>query len=305
MPQLTRISEIALVDFLKKQFAPKKSSVIQGIGDDAAVVRMNRTTAGLFTSDMLVENVHFRANDDFFWVGSKAINCSLSDIAAMGGVPRYALVSLGIPKDISARKLQRFAAGCKKAAQKYDVAIIGGDTIRAHKVTIDVMVYGEAKAKKVTYRSAARTGDHIFVTGQLGGSRYERHLRFTPRVHEAQFLLRNFAVHAMIDVSDGLLLDMGRILRASSVGAVLFENCIPVSSQAKKSQEALSMGEDYELLFTMPPTDGQRLLSRIQKKTIPCSMSFIGKVIAQRNALFLVNRRNKVVSVTPKGFQHF
>ena len=124
-------------------------------------------------------------------------------------------------------------------------------------------------------------------------------------MHEAQWLLRNFTAHAMIDVSDGLLLDMGRILRASSVGAVLFENCIPVSSQAKKSHEALSMGEDYELLFTMPPADGQHLLSRIQKKMIPCAMSFIGRVIAKRNALFLVDRRNKVISVKPKGFLHF
>jgi thiamine-monophosphate kinase len=254
---------------------------------------------------MLIEDRHFTKKDNLYDVGYKAVSCSLSDIAAMGGEPKFLLLSLGIPKRFKFGDVDKLLKGVKKSATKFGVAIIGGDTNASDKLIIDVCMMGFAKRKNLAFRDGARDKDYIFVTGSLGGSIYGRHLRFLPRVKEAKFLTNNFKINSMIDITDGLILDLWRILKASRVSAVIFEKFLPRHKDAKNIQEVLYMGEDFELLFTVDKNVGDVLLDKIKQKKIGFSLSFIGQVIKEDTKVWLVNKNNKLINLKPCGFVHF
>ena len=146
--------------------------------------------------------------------------------------------------------------------REYKINIAGGDLSSSNRVIIDVSMLGLVEKKHLALRSAAKPGDYIFVTGELGGSILGKHLKFTPRVREARFLSENFKINAMIDVSDGLAQDLGHILSQSKVGAVIYEELIPLSPQARDLSDALNNGEDFELIFTMPQMEAKRFLNR-------------------------------------------
>jgi len=296
---LSEIGEFGLIERLKKSIKID-SSVIEGSGDDCAVLKFDRNRYQLFTCDMITEGVDFLAKDKPELIGRKALAVSMSDIAACGGIPRYCLVSLGIPKNISVEKIDKISRGMFNLAREYKVNIVGGDLSRANRLTIDVSMLGIVEKRNLCLRSGAKIGDIIFVTGELGGSILGKHLRFIPRLKEARFLVKNFKVNAMIDISDGLSQDLGHILKQSKVGAIIYEDLIPLNRQARSFREALFMGEDFELLFTLSHKEAKRLLKKNTGLFKP-----IGEITDQKYVLRLVEKSNKEKIIRPKGFQHF
>jgi thiamine-monophosphate kinase len=298
MMLISQLGEFKLIERIKKSL-PTDSSVIKGAGDDCAVVSFNKSKYLLLTSDMIVEGVDFTADHDPRLIGRKALALSLSDIAACGGVPRYALVSLGIKKNASLAYVDGLLEGMRRLARRFKVNIVGGDLSRAPGVTIDVSMVGEVEKKYLALRKGATQGDAVFVTGRLGGSFYGRHLTFMPRIEEARFLVKHFKVSAMIDISDGLLQDLSHILEESKVGALLYEKAIPVHRDARTPGEALSMGEDFELLFTVPRAQAPRLIASCGTCTL------IGHIVDKKFGLQLIDRSCNRKTFSPKGFSHF
>ncbi len=299
MTLLKNIGEFGLIDRIKKS-VKSDASVIKGIGDDCAVLKFDRYRYQLFTCDMIVENTDFTLKDSPFLIGRKSLAVSISDIAACAGLPRHCLVSMGISKDTSVEFVDEILKGILSLAKKYSINLIGGDLSRARQLTIDVSMLGVVEKKNLVLRSGARIGDIIFVTGKLGGSILGKHLRFTPRLKEARYLVNNFKVNSMIDVSDGLTQDIGHILEESSAGATIYEGLIPVSKEARNLNDALSGGEDFELLFTMSRAESKRLLIKATSDFSP-----IGEITHKRYGLRLVDKRGKEKIIKPKGFRHF
>lgn len=301
--KLKDIGEFGLIDRIARA-ARTDASVARGIGDDAAVLKWTKDKYLLATVDMLIEDRHFRRSAPAQKVGWKAICCGISDIAAMGGEPKWALVSCGLPKDLPLKYADGIYTGMKRAARKFGVNIIGGDTNASDKIILDVTVLGEVKKKNLTLRSGAKPGDDIFVTGSLGGSLGGKHLDFTPRLKESRTLIKNFKINSMIDLSDGLSSDLGHILKQSGTGAVIYEYLVPRSRSARTIENALSDGEDFELLFTMPKKEAFKLL-RLRKKLFDIPVTRIGTVtdkkFGAKRADILGGRKN----LAPKGFKHF
>jgi len=275
-------------------------SVIKGPGDDCAVLIPDKDKYQLFTCDMLVEGVDFRSAENPYLVGRKALAVSISDIAACAGIPRHCLVSLAMPKKTAVKFVDRFFKGIRDMAKEYKINLVGGDLSRARQLTIDVSLLGVVEKKYLVLRSGARPRDIIFVTGPLGGSIRGKHLKFCPRITEARYLAQNFKINSMIDISDGLVQDLGHILEESRVGAVIYENLIPLSRTARGLSDALYMGEDFELLFTLPPKEAQRLYVRKIKGFQP-----IGEVMPDKYGLRLMGIKGKENIIRPRGFRHF
>jgi thiamine-monophosphate kinase len=242
--------------------APPDSGVFLGIGDDCAIFRARGAAEDLlFTTDMLIEDVHFRrtthaAGD----VGWKALARGLSDIAAMGGQPRFCLLSLALPPWADARWMNAFYRGFLRLAASAGAPLAGGDLARASKAMCDIVVCGAVPRNKALRRDSARAGDAIYVSGALGGSAlglaagrgraWRRHLRPQPRLALGQYLRARLGATSAMDLSDGLSLDLRRLCLASKLSADIGPP--PVYPGATLDQ-ALHGGEDYELLFTLPP----------------------------------------------------
>ncbi|MDD5282482.1 MAG: thiamine-phosphate kinase [Candidatus Omnitrophica bacterium] len=296
---LKKIGEFGLIRRFQKQIKTDVS-VLRGSGDDCAVLHLNKSMYQLFTCDMIIEGVDFKKADNLEAVGRKALAISISDIAACGGLPRHAVVSLGLPKNMQVNQADFLAKGIFGLARKYKINIVGGDISASSKLIIDVSMLGEVEKHKLCLRRGAKTGDIIMVTGSFGGSIKGKHLEFTPRLKEARFLVDNFKINSMIDVSDGLIQDLGHILEQSFAGAVLFESLIPLSKEAGGVDEALCSGEEFELLFTA---------SRDQaSKIIRCSkygFRLIGEIMPVSFGLRSINHKNKYSRLKLKGFKHF
>jgi thiamine-monophosphate kinase len=296
---ITELGEFGLIERFRKHIKTD-SSVIKGSGDDCAVIKLDGNNYLLFTCDMLIEGVDFTAKDDPYLVGRKSIAVSLSDIAACAGIPRYCVVSLGLPKNKSLKFADRLFQGMLDLAKKYKVNIVGGDLSRAEKLTIDVSMLGAVKKNELILRKGAEDADIIFVTGTLGGSIRGKHLKFAPRLKEARFLSKNFKVHAMIDISDGLIQDLGHILKEAKSGAVLYEELIPLDKQARNLKEALYMGEDFELLFTLSRRQARRLCLKDKYR-----FRAIGEIRPAKYGLKLVDKKGREHKIPSGGFRHF
>lgn len=296
---IKNIGEFGLINRIKK-LIKTDASVVKGPGDDCAVIKFSKDKYMLFTSDMIVEGVDFTGKDRPYLVGRKAIAVSVSDIAACAGLPRYCLVSVGMPGNTSVDFIDKLIKGMFHFAKKYGINIVGGDISRARQLTIDVSMLGIVEKKNLALRSGAKIGDIIFVTGKLGGSILGKHLRFTPRLKEARFLAKNFRVNSMIDISDGLTQDLGHILEESSAGAIIYEDLIPISKQARNLNDALYWGEDFELLFTVSAYEAKKLYRKKLTGFKP-----IGEIVDKKYGLRLVDKRSRDKIIKPKGFQHF
>jgi len=276
--------------------------VVKGVGDDTAVLRYTKDKYLLFTTDMLVEDVHFRRKDRPYLVGMKAVSCNISDIAAMGGEAGSCVVSLGAPKNLDVKYADELYKGIKDTAKKFNVDLVGGDTVGSEKIVINIAMLGEVEKNNLVLRSGAREGDAIFVTGSIGGSIKMKHLDFTPRLKEARFLVKNFKINSMIDVSDGLLADLGRILEESDKAAMIYEIAIPVSRYAAGFDSAVREGEDFELVFTLSERYADRLDRIWPFKT---ALSKIGRIHSGHKGLFLVRKGDKTEKIKAAGFTHF
>ncbi|MFH1202362.1 MAG: thiamine-phosphate kinase [Candidatus Omnitrophota bacterium] len=297
--QIKDIGEFGLIKRFQRKIS-LDSSVIKGSGDDCAVLKFNQDKYLLFSCDMIVEGVDFTKKDEPSLIGRKALAVSISDIAACAGTPLHAVVSMGLSKNTSLKFIDEFSKGLFDLARKFHINIVGGDISKAKELVIDVSILGEVRKKYLVLRNGARPGDIIFVTGSLGGSIRGKHLRFNPRIEEAHFLVKNFKIDSMIDISDGLAADLGHILDESRAGAIIYEKLIPVSKDAKNFKEALFMGEDFELLFTASRSEAKKI---IQKR--PLSFKPIGEIFDKRFGLRLVDKNGKEKIIQPKGFRHF
>jgi thiamine-monophosphate kinase len=297
--------------------------LITGIGDDCAVLRITPGCELLVTTDFSLEGIHFRRD----WhpaesVGHRCLARGLSDIAAMGGDPVAAFLSLALPRDVPQAWVRSFIRGWMTLAKKYDVPLAGGDTAQSpNKILADIIVIGSAPKGKAVLRSGARAGDRIFVSGELGGSAatiakmqanpkqklnprdYPRHFYPEPRIKLGRILREKNLVSAMIDLSDGLSTDLAHICEENGVGAKIASALIPRARVGKPAREvahdlALHGGEDYELLFTVP--QGKRVPARIAGMTL----TEIGAIT--RTQKILLQDENGVTRRLPaKGWEHF
>ncbi|MCK5654084.1 MAG: thiamine-phosphate kinase [Dehalococcoidia bacterium] len=325
--KVSELGEFGLIELLAKIAGQlKDKSVLIGIGDDAACWR-TEACAQLATSDSLIQDVHFTLSTTTWReLGWKALAVNLSDIAAMGGFPQYALVSLGLPGDIEVASVAELYEGMAELARLFDVSIVGGDSVGAPVVILSLAVVGKAQTTQtVLTRSAAAPGDRIAVTGYLGASAAglamlkkglefdketaatlrEAHLKPHPRIVEGQALARR-GVKAAIDLSDGLVSDLNKLCKASGVGARLFTNQIPVHPVVRRSfgddsiELALSGGEDYELLFT---AQGE-VIDKV-RKAMPCPVTVIGEISAEPKMVEVIDEHGNEVRLEKEGWEHF
>jgi thiamine-monophosphate kinase len=300
--------EFGYIDWLRR-VTPSGPAVLVGPGDDTAVLRPPRGPM-LVTTDMLLEGSCFRLADSGpFRVGRKAIAVNLSDVAAMAGVPTAAVVSVGLPR-VGGRELaEQLYLGMRDVADAFSVPLVGGDTNSWDgPLAISVTLLGEATDRGPVLRSGARAGDWVMVTGPLGGSILGRHLDFTPRVREALKLHEVADLHAMIDVSDGLALDLHHICVESRCGAVVFADAVPIAPAARELaafdgrsaiEHALTDGEDFELAFTVPAADGERLM---REQPVPgISICRIGEIVADG---YWLERGGNRERLEPRGYEH-
>lgn len=274
--KLAQYSEDQLVADITRGL-PLGENVRVGAGDDCAVIGSPRAARWtLLKADAVVEGVHFLREDDPRRVGWKALCRAISDVAAMGGVPEHALVTIAISRDEEVARVKALYAGLRKAARKFGVSIVGGETSRSPgPLFINIALTGSVERKLCTLRSGARAGDAIFVTGLLGGSRAGKHLDFTPRLAEARWLVENCRPTAMMDLSDGLAADLPRLASASGCGFTLDESRIPITRGCTLKQ-ALGDGEDFELLFTLGPREAAGALAKWRRTFPKLSLTEIG-----------------------------
>lgn len=298
---LCDIGEFGLIKELSKYLRGGRG-VVKGIGDDTAVIRHAGDNHLLFTTDMLIEGVHFKIPGATpFLIGRKALAVNISDIAAMGGRPRYAVVAIGVPPHFSVSFARELYRGIKTLAAKFGISVVGGDTNGSDKLVVSVSLIGEAEKGSLVLRSGARAGDAIFVTGRLGGSlKTGAHLKFMPRVKEARFLVKHFKINSMIDISDGLASDLTRIIEASRVGAVIEKRSIPLNKGCK-ADSALFNGEDFELLFTVPRKRADALSKRWPYRL---KLTRIGEITPTGRKIILL-AGGRAERMARKGFDHF
>ena len=283
---------------------PQRPDVLVGPGDDCAVVRVPRSPHDwLLTTDPVIENRHFLPDAPPRLVGRKAIARAVSDVAAMGGAPLWILVNLVAPAHTPVARIRSLYAGLVAAARKWNLSILGGDTAEGSALELHVTCVGQVPRGTALLRSGGRPGDLLFVTGSLGGSYLagsRRHFLFEPRLQAGQFLASGKFASAAMDISDGLATDLPRLLDASRCGAQIDFSSVPISPASRKTssplRHALCDGEDFELLFSVPP----RKLSRFRSEW---SAQF-PKLPATQIGVLLPNP-----SVRPTfeldGFEHF
>lgn len=242
-------SEDAWVNRLS-QLLGSRPDVIVGPGDDAAVIRRAGGEADVvYTTDAVIESIHFEPGTDPERIGHKMVGRLLSDLAAMGAVPDHLLLNLVVPGGTPAAVMESLYRGAEKLALLHGAAIVGGDTVGASPLALHGFAIGHVPKGRAALRSGAREGDLLYVTGKLGGSREGRHLDFSPRVREGLWLREGEWITAMMDLSDGLARDLPRLCQASGVGVDVDVSALPITHDLSG---ALMDGEDYELLFTVP-----------------------------------------------------
>lgn len=303
---MKNMQEFEYIKWLRSQISRSKE-VLVGLGDDAAILKSHDRT--LLTVDMLMDGVHFNLSKTSpELIGRKALAVNLSDIAAMAGEPIAALVSFAVPRKNGSFIAKKIFTGIKNLADIYNVSIIGGDTNSWNgPLVISITVCGKVTNRREVLRSGAKPGDSIFVTGMLGGSILGKHLSFKPRVKEALAIHKQCKLHSMIDLSDGLISDLRHILEESHCGAVLDLSRIPISAAAKRMIKthashkfiskdlihALTDGEDFELCFTLPQKDSEKLKKVATRLKLKVTM--IGEIMAKKGLYF----RNKNSELIP------
>ena len=276
---LSNSDEDAIIERLCQHLS-QRDHVLVGPGDDCAVVKTQDGSLQLLKTDCVVENVHFLPEEEGERVGWKATARVVSDIAAMGGQPHSMLVTLVLRPDTQMSWVDALYRGMQRCADAYAFSIVGGETSSAppHSPNmISIAGTGSVTAEHLVLRSTAQAGDSILVTGALGGSIQGKHLDFTPRLAEAQWLCQHAKPSAMMDLSDGLGKDLPRLAKSSQLGFQLELEALPRNPQCS-SQQALYDGEDYELLFTLKPEALDSVLASWPKHFAP--LSVLGKMLA-------------------------
>jgi len=328
---LKDLGEFGFIDRIRPDTLVRPEGVIRGIGDDCAVCRPTRGQVTLLTTDMLVEDVHFQRDASSpYRLGRKCIAVNLSDIAAMGGTPKEALVSIAIPDTVPLEYLDAIYEGMKSMAREFDVNLLGGDTTSAPlHLVINVALVGEAPEREVLYRSGAEPGDVIFLTGPVGDSAagldlilsnrsregqdalLQAHFDPHPHVKAGRIIAGQKVAHSLIDVSDGLAGDLGHVCAESKVGAILEEDHIPTTERFRAYCErfqvdpwrlTLHVGEDYVLLGTVPEASAGTIAAAL--KSGGCPFLPIGRIVAEPG-IRLLSRDGSARQIHPSGWDHF
>lgn len=324
MLTISELGEFGLIEKIKKILNKKKTQALLGIGDDAAAVPVSRNKALIISTDTMVDQVHFKqAYTPMHYLGQKALAINLSDIAAMGTAPKFALVTIGLPPGFSAAKIVSIYKGIKKTARAYRVEVVGGDTVAAKQLIISVQVIGFAHPQRIITRSRANIGDKIFVSGCLGDAAIgldvlkgklkgkkniekrliNAHLLPVPQV-KIGLALRGIA-SAMIDNSDGLGRCIQELCSSGKVGAIIYADKMPFSKAARQITRgrlavllryALNGGEDYNLVFTVP-SNRLAKLNKIRHRFVE-----IGEITAKG---IKVKHEGKVSTGDIFGYDHF
>ena len=291
--KLSRVGEDALLTALIRALPNSRRL----IGDDCAVVKFPGAKKLLvLKTDCVVEKIHFQTATAPELIGWKAMMRPLSDFAAASAVPQFALITLIVPATRSTSWVQKLYRGLKRAASRFDVRIVGGETSASSgPAMISVSVCGFVERNRRVSRAGGKKDDDLFVTGRLGGSLRGKHLRFVPRIEESRWLTKNFRVHAMMDLSDGLGADLPRLAKASRLGFKIDKEKLPLAPGAK-IDNAISDGEDYELLIAVSPRDRARLEREWKKKFPRLPLTRIGEFKRQSA---IGNRQLK------SGYVHF
>jgi len=333
---LAQVSEFGLINRIKELTQKHQpQNVIVGIDDDAAAIRIIDNEILLLTTDTMIEGVHFDLSYfTCFQLGQKIMAVNISDIAAMGGRPSYVLIALSIPPTVPLKSVEELYQGIIRIGDRYDISIIGGDTTSTpQNIFISITLVGYTNPEKLTLRSGAKEGDVVCVTGFLGMSKaglkvlrdeelvkqdkfeklISKHLTPEPRLHEAQFLVQNGNIHSMIDVSDGLLADLDHICKLSNVGAEIFSETIPVEESTKRVAHhfddswlnyAISGGEDFELLITMPENDYNKIVHDFEK-ILRLNLTKIGRIVKKDKGVKVFDKGGKVIPINSRGYDHF
>ncbi len=335
---LKQIGEFGLISKFQSNLKYRSPQVILGIGDDCAIYETSPKKVQVITTDALVEKIHFNLETTTARnLGQKSMAVNISDIAAMGAVPKIAVISLAIPKKISPKFLHEFYSGINTLCKKYKIELVGGDTVGSkNSFFINLTVIGEAFKKRLFTRKGTQPGDGIFVTGNLGDSALglkiiqsskknwtgsedlknklkKRHWLPIPRINESIALTNSkLKVTSMIDISDGLLQDLGHILKINKVGAVIDTRQMPKSKNLKKfcnfnnldsASLALTGGEDYELLFTLKQED----VKKVNESFVPVGspVTLIGEITKDKSLRLIDSEGQLFTPQKPKGFSHF
>ena len=340
MKRLARLTEQGFIDWVARLARPPRREpqalrAVLGIGDDAAVLAPTGRLHALLTTDLLTDGIHFRVS----WtpgslLGRKAVAVSLSDIAAMGGVPRAFVLSAGFPRRTGAVYARQVARGAASQARRFGVSLVGGDTCAARSLFLNVALLGLIEPGREVRRSGARSGDGLYVTGALGaaaagllllkagerlggasgarGAVIRAHLDPEPRVLAGRLLGMTGLAAAMIDLSDGLARDLPRLCAASGTGAVVEEAAIPVARPAATvlggraaSRAAVLGGEDYELLFAARAEHDEQVRRLSRRMRLP--MTRIGQIVPRRRGVRLLTRSGRYLPIADLrgGFRHF
>jgi len=314
------LAERTLISRIRR-VARNKPGIIAGIGDDCAILQLPQGREILVTTDFSLEGIHFRRG----WqppdaIGHRCLTRGLSDIAAMGGIPRAAFLSLALPADLPRKWVDRFMHGLLRLADQYGVALAGGDTAQSPcGVLADIVVIGFVPKGKAIRRSGARPGDKIYVTGTLGGAaaalemqragkklrpcNFPRYFYPEPRVAVGKYLREHLLASAMIDSSDGLSTDLAHICKESGFGAEIEEKLLPRATIRKSSRRvdmnfALNGGEDHELIFAAPHK------KRVPARIAGVPITEIGRIVKGKKVV-LIDMRGERKELNPQGWEHF
>ena len=310
------MTESELIAHLKP-LLPTNDFVVTGAGDDCAVLELGAPdTQTLFKTDAVVEGIHFTADTEPERVGRKALARCLSDIAAMGGTPTAAVVTLGLPRGFDPERVKALYRGLSRLAAQYQVAVVGGETTtNPGGWLVNVALLGTVPRGRARLRSGAKVGEALFVTGDLGGSLAGKHLDFEPRLAEGRWLLEFAGVSAVMDLSDGLASDLTKLLAASGVpGAELRKSAVPVSRAAREHARtsdlakppfvaAVTDGEDFELMFTVQSNRAVAVLDEWKEQFPGVRLSCIGKLTEKAGVW--VRGDDGLRPLPTRGYEHF
>ncbi|MBU0629051.1 MAG: thiamine-phosphate kinase [Nanoarchaeota archaeon] len=311
--KLSKLGEFGLIDRIYKK--AKNKDVLVGIGDDAAIIKAGNKLLAI-TTDTLVEGDHF--SFEYFTpkqVGKKAIEINVSDIGAMGGIPKYALVSLVLPKDLEVGIIEKIYKGMRESGDHHKLDIIGGNITHGTQLVIDIDMIGEVKKENLCLRSHAKPGDFIIVTGDLGASTAglnifrnklinhnyvkQKHIEPKAKLNKVKPFLKY--INAMIDVSDGLASEVKHICEQSKTGAVIYTDNIPIKDETRDAAKAVKKealdyalygGEDFELVFT------------VEEKNLNKVKGFLVGEITKKKGVYLYSKGKKTL-LSKKGYDHF
>lgn len=292
--KLSEIGEFELIRRISRRIS-SSPSVVKGVGDDCAVLKHTKDKYLVFTTDMIIEDVHFKKRktrpED---IGHKALAVNVSDIAACGGIPKWAVVACGVPAQTRYDYIKAIFKGIERLARRFKIDIVGGDTNLSRKLVICISLLGEVKKRHLVLRSGASDKDIVVLSGPLDEKPDD--LTFIPRLKEASYLVENFKLNSMIDISDGFLSDLNHILEESKLGAVIYESLIPHKARAGSIYKLLDIGEQFELIFTLPS---------FELKKLPKGFYPVGEIVKGTKGIIYVTREGKRKKVLPRGYRHF